>query len=198
MKKSKDTTARHYIDNKQFLAAMIEYKQMVDEATSQGVPKPQVPEYVGECLIKIANQLAFKGNFINYSFREDMILDAIENCLTYIDNFDPAKSSNPFAYFTQITYYAFIRRIQKEKRQLQTKYKYIESLDIDSIITQVHDEGEYANSFVTYLKKQADIAQQEMTDIKSETKIKRTPKYLQKSTIDEVEELVEQVEDLTN
>ena len=90
MKKPKDTTARHYIDNKEFLAAMIEYRKTVTEAVAAGVDKPQVPEYIGECLIKIANQLAFKNNFINYSFREDMILDAIENCLTYIDNFDQA------------------------------------------------------------------------------------------------------------
>lgn len=192
MRKSKDTTARHYIDNKEFLAAMIEYKTIVEDSKIHGTEKPQVPEYIGECFIKIANQLAFKSNFINYSFREDMILDAIENCLTYIDNFDPAKSSNPFAYFTQITYYAFVRRIQKEKRQLQTKYKYIESLDIDSIITQVHDEGDYANSFVSFLKKQADIAQQEMSEVKTESKIKRTPKYLQKAIIDDFEE-----EDLT-
>lgn len=172
-------TKRHYIDNKEFLQALIQYKKSVNKAKRQKQEKPQVPDYIGECFIKIANQLAFKSNFINYSFREDMILDAIENCLTYIDNFDPKKSSNPFAYFTQITYYAFVRRIQKEKRHLHTKYRYIESLDIESIIRQAHDEGDYANSFVSFLKKQADAAHKELNESKKETKIKRKPKYLQ-------------------
>lgn len=179
---------RHYIDNSLFLEEITKYRNTVQQAIKTNTPKPQVPEYIGDCFIKIANQLAFKSNFINYSFREDMILDAIENCLTYIDNFDPEKSKNPFAYFTQITYYAFVRRIQKEKRHLQTKYKYIESLDIDSLIRQIHDEGDYGNSFVSYLKKQADVAHQEMTDIKKEPKIKRTPKYLQKLADSDIEE----------
>lgn len=182
MAAKKDTT-RHYINNSDFLQALIDHKVNVNAAKETGTEKPQVPEYIGECFIKIANQLAFKSNFINYSFREDMILDAIENCLTYIDNFDPEKSKNPFAYFTQITYYAFIRRIQKEKRHLHTKYRYIESLDIESIILQTHDEGEYANSFVSFLKKQADSAHKELKEAKEEastTKIKRKPMYLQK------------------
>lgn len=188
MSTKKIDETRHYIDNKQFLAAMIEYRECVQDAIAKGVEKPRVPEYIGECFIKIANQLAFKNNFINYSFREDMILDAIENCLTYIDNFDPAKSNNPFAYFTQITYYAFVRRIQKEKRHLQTKYKYIESLDIDSVIRQAHDDAENGNQLVNYLKKQVDLARQEMTEEKKETAMKRKPKYLQKSVA--VEEII--------
>lgn len=181
MKKAKKDTTRHYIDNSVFLTEITAYRNTIQDAIKNNTEKPQVPEYIGECFIKIANQLAFKSNFINYSFRDDMILDAIENCLTYIDNFDPAKSSNPFAYFTQITYYAFIRRIQKEKKNLQTKYKYIESLDLDSIIRQIHDEGDYNNSFVSYLKKQAGIARQEMAETEkvASTTIKRMPKYLQ-------------------
>lgn len=183
MKKAEKDTTRHYIDNSVFLKEITAYRNTVQDAIKNNTDKPQVPEYIGECFIKIANQLAFKSNFINYSFRDDMILDAIENCLTYIDNFDPDKSSNPFAYFTQITYYAFIRRIQKEKKNLQTKYKYIESLDLDSIIRQIHDEGDYSNSFVSYLKKQADLARQEMSDTEkaAPTTMKRTPKYLQKT-----------------
>ena len=176
--KEKDTS-RHYINNQEFLAALIKHKESVLEAANKKEEKPQVPNYIGECFIKIANQLAFKSNFINYSFREDMILDAIENCLIYMDNFDPKKSSNPFAYFTQITYYAFIRRIQKEKRHLQTKYKYIESLDLGSIIRQAGDEGEYSNGFVQYLKKQVDTAQKELEVTKKEKKPTRKPKYLQ-------------------
>jgi hypothetical protein len=179
-KVKKDDKRQHYIDNKQFLQALIDYKQLVLAAKENSEERPMVPDYIGDCFIKIANHLAYKSNFINYSFREDMILDAIENCLIYMGNFDPAKSSNPFAYFTQITYYAFVRRIQKEKRHLQTKYKYIESLDLEGIIRQVHDEGSYDNGFLKYLKQQADIANQEYSDVKKDKKVKRKPKYLQK------------------
>ena len=180
MAKKKDENSKHYIDNKQFLAAWIEFKKEVNEAKNNEEQRPQVPDYIGDCFIKIANHLAYKSNFINYSFREDMILDAIENCLIYMDNFDPKKSSNPFAYFTQITYYAFLRRIQKEKKHLQTKYRYIESLDIEGIIRQAHDEGSYDNGFIRYLKQQADTAQQELHDTKKDKKMTRKPKYLQK------------------
>ena len=179
MAKKKDDS-KHYIDNKQFLAALVEYKKEVARAKKKEEERPQVPDYIGDCFIKIANHLAYKSNFINYSFREDMILDAIENCLIYMDNFDPKKSSNPFSYFTQITYYAFIRRIQKEKKHLQIKYKYIESLDIEGIIRQAHDEGTYDNGFIKYLKQQADTAQLELSENKKEKKMTRKPKYLQK------------------
>ena len=180
MAKKKDETSKHYIDNKQFLQALIDYKKEVNQAKKNEEERPQVPDYIGDCFIKIANHLAYKSNFINYSFREDMILDAIENCLIYMDNFDPKKSSNPFAYFTQITYYAFVRRIQKEKKYLQTKYRYIESLDIEGIIRQAHDEGSYDNGFIKYLKQQADTAQQELHEAKKDKKMTRKPKYLQK------------------
>jgi DNA-directed RNA polymerase specialized sigma24 family protein len=182
MTKLKDNPSNHYIDNKQFLQSLIDYKHVVQQAVGAKQERPQVPEYIGDCFIKIANHLAYKGNFINYSFREDMILDAIENCLTYMHNFDPAKSSNPFAYFTQITYYAFVRRIQKEKKHLHTKYRYISSLDVDSIIRQAHDEGSQSNDFIRYLQKQADAANQELSDStadKETKKITRKPKYLQ-------------------
>jgi DNA-directed RNA polymerase specialized sigma24 family protein len=176
----KKEESKHYIDNKQFLAALVEYKKEVNRAKRHNEERPQVPDYIGDCFIKIANHLAYKSNFINYSFREDMILDAIENCLIYMDNFDPKKSSNPFAYFTQITYYAFLRRIQKEKKHLQTKYRYIESLDIEGIIRQAHDEGSYDNGFIKYLKQQADAAQLELSETKKDKKMTRKPKYLQK------------------
>jgi len=172
----------HYIDNQEFLRALDKYGVDVRRAKRLKQEKPQVPNYIGECFIKIANHLAYKINFINYSFREDMVLDAIENCLIYIDNFSSKKSKNPFAYFTQITYYAFLRRIAKEKKQLHTKYKYIESLDIDSIIHQVGDEGEYPATFIEYLKKQASTAQHELEAEKNtEKKITRKPKYMEKN-----------------
>jgi DNA-directed RNA polymerase specialized sigma24 family protein len=101
--------------------------------------KPQISNYLGDCFLKIATHLSYKPNFVNYMFREDMISDGIENCIQYIHNFDPNKSSNPFAYFTQIIHYAFLRRIQKEKKQLEIKSKIIERSGFDEVM--MVDEG---------------------------------------------------------
>ena len=120
----------HYINNKDFLREMTKYRTAIRKAKRLGQPKPQIPRYVAECFMKIAENLSHKPNFLSYTFRDEMVADAIENCVMYVDNFDPAKSSNPFAYFTQITYYAFLRRIQKEKKQLYVKYKATENVGI--------------------------------------------------------------------
>lgn len=147
----------HYVSNADFLVAMKEYREMVLVAEAAGDPKPRVPEYIGECILKIATHLSYKSNFIGYTYREDMILDGVENCLQYISNFDPTKSSNPFAYFTQIIYYAFIRRIQKEKKQSYIKNKLIMEMPFELFELQEQDEGgEYANSMMDYLRNNND------------------------------------------
>ena len=117
--------SEHYVNNKEFLLALVDFKAECKVAEENGEPKPRINNYIGECFLKIATHLSYKPNFVNYMFREDMICDGIENCVQYIGNFDPSKSSNPFAYFTQIIYYAFLRRISKEKRQLEIKNKII-------------------------------------------------------------------------
>ena len=137
MPKSKE----HYVNNKEFLAAIIEYKDNVEIAKLKGLKKPAVGEYIGGCFLKIAQHLSYKPNFVNYMFKDDMIGDGIENCITYIDNFDPNKSRNPFAYFTQIVYYAFLRRIAKEKRQMDIKEKIIEKSGYDHVFTVDGDGG---------------------------------------------------------
>ena len=124
----------HYVNNEKFLEQMKEFRIKVKHAKENNLQRPRVPEYIGECIFKIASHLARKPNFANYTFKDDMISDGVENCLLYIDNFDPEKSSNPFAYFTQIIYYAFLRRIQKEKKQLYVKYKSMENEVINSLI----------------------------------------------------------------
>tara|TARA_Y100000296_G_C5177168_1_gene260779 strand:- start:914 stop:1405 length:492 start_codon:yes stop_codon:yes gene_type:complete len=145
----------HYVNNREFLAAVIERKELIKEAESVGDPPPQISNYLGECILKIANHLSFRPNFINYTYREEMISDGIENCLQYIDRFDPEKSSNPFAYFTQIIYYAFVRRILKEKKQQKIKEKLLKESNIESrIALQAHDdEREYQQQFVEMLDK---------------------------------------------
>ena len=116
----------HYVDNKKFLAALVVYRAECAKATEKGLGKPRVSNYIGDFFLKIATHLSYRPNFINYMYREDMIGDGIENCIQYIHNFDPDKSSNPFAYFTQIVYYAYLRRIAKEKRQQAIREKILE------------------------------------------------------------------------
>jgi len=143
----------HYVNNKDFLAAIVEMKEKVKHAEENGLPKPVISNYIGECILKIATHLSYKPNFINYSYRDDMILDGIENCIQYIDNFDPAKSSNPFAYFTQIIYYAFLRRIAKEKKQSYIKGKLIQNMPFEMFELQEQDEtGEFHNAYLEFMQ----------------------------------------------
>lgn len=146
----------HYVNNDELLTAMIAYRNQVQENQKQDLPSPRIPEFVGESIMKIATHLAMKSNFSKYPFIDDMIFDGIENCLQYIDNFDPDKSKNPFAYFTQIIYYAFLRRIQKEKAYLYTKHAVTSMMEINSItsdrqagdVTSYREEklhGEWSN-----------------------------------------------------
>ena len=123
---TKRKRSEHYVNNKEFLAAIIVHRDKVALAKARDESKPRISNYLGECFLKIATHLSFKPNFVNYMFKEDMISDGIENCVQYIHNFDPEKSQNPFAYFTQIIHYAFLRRIQKEKKQLEIKNKILE------------------------------------------------------------------------
>jgi DNA-directed RNA polymerase specialized sigma24 family protein len=195
MAKRRDPNSAHYIDNKEFLVNISAYREARIEAEESGEEKPRVTNYIGECFVKIANHLAYKSNFVNYTFRDEMILDGIENCLTYMDNFDPAKSTNPFAYFTQITYYAFIRRIQKEKRQMETKFKYIKSLDIDQILEQSADGSSHSNDYLSYMRNiieqaEADNAKADAAN-KGKKMPKRRPKYLDEKIKKEEAEALE-------
>jgi|TARA_B100000242_G_scaffold259710_1_gene204693 DNA-directed RNA polymerase specialized sigma subunit len=137
--------SEHYVNNKQLLEALIVYREKVAHAKENDLPKPRITNYLGECFLKIATHLSYKPNFVNYMFRDDMISDGIENCVQYIHNFDPEKSKNPFAYFTQIIHYAFLRRIQKEKKQLDIKTKIIERSGFDEVM-MVDDTALTGNS----------------------------------------------------
>ena len=126
--------SEHYVNNKDFYQALVEYNKKIEEAKAQGLPKPRITNYLGDCFLRIANHLAYKPNFVNYMFKDDMICDGIENCVQYIHNFDTERT-NPFAYFTHIVYYAFLRRIAKEKKQLEIKSKIIERCGYDEVFT---------------------------------------------------------------
>ena len=138
--------SEHYVNNKDFYQALVEYNKKVEEAKALGLPKPRITNYLGDCFLRIANHLAYKPNFVNYMFKDDMICDGIENCVQYIHNFDTNRT-NPFAYFTQIVYYAFLRRIAKEKKQLEIKSKIIERSGYDEVFTVDDSDfsGDYAD-----------------------------------------------------
>ena len=140
--------SEHYVNNKELLEALIVYRAKVAEAKENGTPKPRISNYLGSCFLKIATHLSYKPNFVNYMFRDGMISDGIENCVQYIHNFDPEKSRNPFAYFTQIIHYAFLRRIQKEKKQLEIKTKIIERTGFDEVM--MVDDNQLSGSSSDY------------------------------------------------
>ena len=160
----------HYVDNKKFLEAMKEYRKLCNKAKREKRNKPPVTDYIGSCFLKIANHLSYRPNFINYTFRDDMISDGIENCLQYLDNFNPTKSNNPFAYFTQIIYYAFVRRIQKEKKQTIIKQKLIHENNLDDFTLQPGEDGEFKNQFREFLQKNTPLQE----PVKKEKKKRKT------------------------
>jgi len=172
----------HYVDNKEFLQHMIEFKDATTAARDNGESDPRIPDAIGEIFVKIASHLSFKSNFINYAFREDMIADGVENCIQYVHNFDPAKSKNPFAYFTQIIYYAFLRRIQKEKKQLYVRYKSLENSHLDNMaeddqaavssigITKLYDNmSEFIESYEESMQKKKEIKNKQRKTTKKKT-----------------------------
>ncbi len=160
----------HYVDNKKFYEALVEYRKQVDEAKAKGLEKPMVSNYIGECFLKIATHLSYKANFINYTFKDDMISDGIENCLTAVEKFDPERGTNPFAYYTQIIFFAFVRRIQKEKKQQATKYRLLENIDIDQLVAHSEDNMEFANHLLEMVRKQADQIEPERKTIPTKKK----------------------------
>ena len=134
---------QHYVDNEKFLVVMSDYREKYLKAKDNDLEPPIIPDYAGECFLKIAERLSHRPNFINYAFREEMVSDGIENCVMYASNLNPEKSTNPFAYFTQIIYYAFLRRIEKEKKQLYIKYK---TMDEFNSLEDYTDMGEISSN----------------------------------------------------
>jgi DNA-directed RNA polymerase specialized sigma24 family protein len=126
----KPKTKKHYVNNKDLYLAMVAWKEKVELAKPDGRRQPIIPDYVGTCFMLICNKLSTKPNFMNYSYRDEMVADAIENCVSAAHSFDPAKSTNPFAYFTQIAWNAMLRRIAKEKKQSYVKHKNFEHINM--------------------------------------------------------------------
>lgn len=134
-----------YVNNKQFYSMICDYKEKCREAEEKDLPMPRIPEPIGNCFVMIATKLATKGNFVGYTYKDEMISDGLENCVVAIHSFNPEKSTNPFAYFTQIIWYAFLRRIEKEKKQTYVKYKALENIAFEEMLSE--SEGELYSKY---------------------------------------------------
>lgn len=124
----------HYVDNKKFYSEILIYREKLQKARDDGKEDPRIPNYIGECIYKIAEKLSTKPCFINYSYRDEMVADGIENCILYFKDYNPEIGQNPFAYFTQVIYYAFLRRINKEEKNRYTVYK-----NFQETVTNLYD-----------------------------------------------------------
>lgn len=144
---TKRKRSEHYVNNKEFLAALIEYSRQIKIAEEQGNPKPRITNYIGDCFLKIATHLSYKTNFINYMYLDEMISDGIQDCVQRIHNFNHEKYDNPFAYFTQIIYFAFLRRIAKEKKQMEIRSRIIEKNGYSDIFVDdnISDGSNYSD-----------------------------------------------------
>lgn len=142
---------RNYVNNPDLLQAIIDYKKAIVEAENGGDKKPIVPDYIGNCILMISKRLATKPNFSGYTYKEDMISDGIENCLQYMHNFNPEKSKNPFAYFTQIIWFAFLRRIAKEKKQMYIRFKASQNMADSLSVTDSNDVQIHMNEAPAYI-----------------------------------------------
>lgn len=174
----------HYVNNADFSQAVVDYVTTVNEAKQKSTTIPKVPNYVAQCFLRIAEGLSHKANFIRYTYREEMVMDAVENCLKAINNYDIAAATrtgkpNAFAYFTQITWYAFLRRIAKEKKQQDIKMKYIANSGIEDFMVNEHGDeqsGLVAEMFVDTLKTRIDRVKFVDTEVKELSKIEKKRK----------------------
>ena len=179
MAKTKKAKGAHYVNNKKFLAAMVEFKEKCKVAEEKEKEQPPISNYIGECFLKIATHLSYRPNFINYTFRDDLVSDGIENCLLYAHNFDPEKSKNPFSYFTQIIHHAFVRRIQKEKKQMHLKYLYVEKSGImEQVSVAGEDNVKQVTTYIEYLRTHEKYAESPYQSQKKKNRIKNLEKFM--------------------
>ena len=179
----------HYVNNADFSQAVVEYVTVLNEARDAGEQLPIVPDYIARCFLKIAEGLSHKSNFIRYTYREEMVMDAVENCLKAIENYNLEAATrtgkpNAFAYFTQISWYAFLRRIAKEKKQQDVKIKYMTQSGVEEFIIENGDatSGQVMNAFVSQLKDRIDKVREKDTEFKEFAAKEKKKKKLSKRT----------------
>jgi len=188
----------HYVSNKDFSNAVVDYCTSVQEAKENGKDHPIVTNYIATCFLKIAEGLSHKANFVRYTYREEMVMDAVENCLKAIENYDIEAATrsgkpNAFAYFTQISWYAFLRRIQKEKKQQDIKMKYIAEADISAFMGDDEDGmfQHQTSPFIDTLRQRIDVVKTADTEfkeyVKEEKQRKRRAVYVDSDLSDFIE-----------
>ncbi len=174
----------HYVNNADFSQAVVEYVKVVEDARKNNKEIPKVPDYVAQCFLRIAEGLSHKSNFIRYTYREEMVMDAVENCLKAISNYNLEAATrtgkpNAFAYFTQISWYAFLRRIAREKKQQEIKLKYIANSGIEDFMINEHGDetsGLVAEAFVDTLKTRIDRVKYVDSEVKEYAKVEKKRK----------------------
>lgn len=171
--------ANQYVDNKKFFEAMVNYREARIDAEESGEDPPKIPDYIGKCILDISRHLSYKANFVGYPFREEMIGDGVENAVKALNNFDPSKSNNPFAYFTRIIYFAFLRRIAEEKKELYAKCKLYTSM---TVMGELYDDS---NSLVDLSDNQSNFSTEYMDDF-----VKEYEKSMEKKKIPKEEKKV--------
>jgi len=188
----------HYVNNAEFSQAVVDYVKTVNAAKEKEEPLPIVPDYIAMCFLKIAENLSHKSNFIRYTYREEMVMDAVENCLRAVENYNINATTrtgkpNAFAYFTQIIWYAFLRRIQKEKKQQDIKHKYMSQSGVEAFIMLGDDEGGHAvaSHFVDVLKDRIEkvkIYDKEIKEYTKKEKVKRKTRLADSNLEDFIDE----------
>ena len=174
----------HYVNNADFSTAVVAHVSSAREASSKGDTKPVVPDYIARCFLKIAEGLSHKANFVRYTYREEMVMDAVENCLKAIENYNLETATrtgkpNAFAYFTQISWYAFLRRIQKEKKQMHLKYLYVERSGImEQVSVAGEDSRKQVTTYIEYLHTHEKYAESPYKSQKKKNKIKNLEKFM--------------------
>ena len=186
MAKLKPKEKPHYVNNRQFSEAVMDYAISCREAKEKDTTVPKVTDYIARCFIKIAEGLSHRPNFVRYTYREEMVMDAVENCLRAIGNYNIETATrtgkpNAFSYFTQICYFAFIRRITKEKRQQDIKFKFIEKMGIDDFVAMGMDEAgaEETAAYVDTLRQRISQVRQKDVAIKEFAKEEKKKEKLE-------------------
>ena len=187
----------HYVNNADFSQAVVDYVTLVEEAKKSKKAIPKVPDYVAKCFLRIAEGLSHKANFIRYTYREEMVMDAVENCLKAVENYDIAAATrtgrpNAFAYFTQITWYAFLRRIAKEKKQQDIKLKYLTRSGIENFIDGDMSDGSWqvVGSFVDTLRDRIDKVRHADQEVQQYAKQEKEKKKRQKIVDSDLQEFM--------
>lgn len=173
----------HYVNNEKFLEAIIDYKKLLLTE-----PDAQVPEYIGICILDIATRFARKPNFSGYTYKDEMVSDAVENCFQYLTNFDPEKSSNPFAYYTQVAYYAFLRRIMSEKKQSYIKHQMVQEMPVEAFSHQEGDDSDMMEHHINSLQTNSTFDGKAFEDVINKRKQKAEKKKRKKTPLEKIME----------